>query len=33
MKQQLEPQNIEAERALLGAVPMDPDCLFDVMEI
>ena len=33
MKQQLEPQNIEAERALLGAVLMDPDCLFDVMEI
>ena len=30
---QLEPQNIDAERALLGAVFMDPDCIFDVQEI
>ena len=30
---QLEPQNIEAERALLGAVFMDPECIFDVLEI
>ena len=33
MKQQLEPQNIEAEKALLGAILMDPDCLNDVTEI
>ncbi|MBO7406235.1 MAG: replicative DNA helicase [Clostridia bacterium] len=30
---QLEPQNIDAERALLGAVFMDPECIFDVQEI
>ncbi|MBO4325699.1 MAG: replicative DNA helicase [Clostridia bacterium] len=33
MKQQLEPQNIDAERALLGAVFVDPDCLYDVIDI
>ena len=33
MKQQLEPQNLEAEKALLGAILMDPDCLNDVTEI
>ena len=33
MKQQLEPQNIDAERALLGAILLDPECLTDVTDI
>ena len=33
MKQQIEPQNIDAERALLGAILIDPECFLDVIDI
>ena len=33
MKQQLEPQNIDAERACLGALLVTPECFLEVAEI